>query len=287
MVEPDLVKKSSMKHAKIPYVLIIKRYWLRLAAICVTWFIYDFITYPFGIYSSTVVDTITGGDEALTTTFGWNVVINLFYIPGSVGGAFVVDYLGPKNTMILGLLCQALIGFIMSGAYVQLQHHVAAFAVVYGIFLSFGELGPGNNLGLLASKSGPTAIRGHFYGIAAAVGKIGAFVGTWVFPPMITAFSHHGKDPNRGATGPFWVGSGLAVLSAIITFFFISPLSHDGMAAEDEAFRLYLEEHGYDTSVMGLTEPELEKNAIVSEPDSVSDVGETDVKREKQMMETA
>lgn len=39
--------------------------------------------------------------------------------------------------------------------------------------------GPGNNIGLLASKSSPTAIRGQFYGIAAAVGKVGAFVGTW------------------------------------------------------------------------------------------------------------
>lgn len=51
--------------------------------------------------------------------------------------------------------------------------------MVYGIFLSFGEFGPGNNLGLLAAKSCPTAVRGQFYGAAAAIGKIGAFVGTW------------------------------------------------------------------------------------------------------------
>ena len=51
--------------------------------------------------------------------------------------------------------------------------------VVYGIFLSFGELGPGNCLGLLASKSSPTAVRGQFYGIAAAIGKVGAFIGIW------------------------------------------------------------------------------------------------------------
>lgn len=37
MVEPDLVQKNSMKHAPVPYLLIIKRYWVRLAAICVTW----------------------------------------------------------------------------------------------------------------------------------------------------------------------------------------------------------------------------------------------------------
>jgi hypothetical protein len=83
---------------------------------------------------------------------------------------------------ITGLLLQAVIGFIMSGLYVQLKKHVAAFAVVYGIFLSFGELGPGNCLGLLASKSGPTAVRGQFYGVAAAIGKVGAFVGTWCMP---------------------------------------------------------------------------------------------------------
>jgi len=55
----------------------------------------------------------------------------------------------------------------------------AILQVVYGIFLSFGELGPGNCLGLLASKSSPTAVRGQFYGIAAAIGKVGAFIGIW------------------------------------------------------------------------------------------------------------
>lgn len=51
-------------------------------------------------------------------------------------------------------------------------NHIAGFAILYGIFLSFGELGPGNCLGLLASKAiGPTAARGQLYGIAAAVGK--------------------------------------------------------------------------------------------------------------------
>ena len=165
-------------------------------------------------------------------------------------GAFIVDSLGPKNTMILGLIGQAIVGFIMSGLYARLTEHIAAFAVVYGIFLSLGEFGPGNNLGLLASKSGPTAVRGQYYGIAAATGKVGAFVGTWAFPPIIKAFG--GADSIRGNTGPFWIGSGLALLSAAITFLFVKPLTTDGMAREDEEFRAYLEANGYDTSQMGL-----------------------------------
>lgn len=69
---------------------------------------------------------------------------------------------------------------------------------------------------------------------------------------MIKAFG--GDDTTRGNTGPFWVGSGLAVLSAIITFVLIRPLSHDGMVKEDDDFRAYLAAHGYDTSLLGLAD---------------------------------
>ncbi|KAL7279070.1 metabolite transporter [Trametes coccinea BRFM310] len=271
MDEPTRFKKDSMARARVPYLLIIRRYWVSLAAISITWFLYDFITYPFGLYSSTVTNTITGGNDSLTVVFGWSVVINLFYIPGTLGGAFVVDYLGPKYTMITGLVLQAIIGFIMSGLYTQLTNHIAAFAVVYGIFLSFGELGPGNCLGMLAAKSGPTAVRGQFYGIAAAVGKIGAFGGTWAWQRIVDDFQkRHPNDPNIGQTGPFWIGSALAVVSALITFFFVRPLSHDCMAEEDRQFREYLEAHGYDTSQMGLIE---------SETNSVSSVADEKVSK--------
>ncbi|KAF8583045.1 MFS Git1p-related glycerophosphoinositol and glycerophosphocholine permease [Ramaria rubella] len=252
MEEPTRFKKDSMKNTTVPYLLILKRYWVRLAAVSVTWFIYDFITYPFGLYSSTVLDSVEPANASLAIVFGWNVVINLFYMPGTLIGAFAVDYFGPKYTMIIGLLLQALFGFIMSGLYTHLKHHIAGFAIIYGIFLSFGEFGPGNCLGLIAAKSGPTAVRGQFYGAAAAVGKVGAFVGTWVFPPMINAFG--GPDSDRGNSGPFFVGSGLAIFSALVTFAFIRPMSADGMAREDAEFREYLMSHGYDVSRMGIAD---------------------------------
>ncbi|KAH6909115.1 glycerophosphodiester transporter [Coprinopsis sp. MPI-PUGE-AT-0042] len=269
MEEPARYRKDSMKNAKTPYLLIIKRYWVSLAAISFVWFLYDIIVYPFGLYSSLIVNNITGGNNSLTVVLGWNVVINLFYMPGTLIGAFTVDYLGPKWTLISGLVCQAIIGFIMSGLYNHLSSKIGAFAVVYGIFLSFGEFGPGNCLGLLASKTSPTAVRGQFYGVAAAIGKVGAFVGTWMFPPIIDAFG--GSDSARGNTGPFWIASGLALLSALTTFFFITPLSADGMEKEDREFRQYLEDHGYDTTAMGLpgfTSENSSVNAVDEKVDS-------------------
>ncbi|EKM78114.1 hypothetical protein AGABI1DRAFT_86289 [Agaricus bisporus var. burnettii JB137-S8] len=254
MEEPERFRKDSMKHVKIPYGLVLKKYWPSLATISFIWFLYDFIAYPFGIYSSTILDNVTGGTDSLTVIFGWNVVINLFYIPGTLAGAFAVDYLGPKYCLITGLVLQGTIGFIMSGLYKRLTDHIAAFVVVYGIFLALGEFGAGNCVGLLASKSSPTAVRGQFYGVAAAIGKIGAFVGTWAFPPMIDAFG--GAKSLRGNTGPFWVGSGMAFLSAIVAFLFLKPVNADGMNKMDREFREYLEENGFDTSQMGLPDSE-------------------------------
>ena len=75
---------------------------------------------------------------------------------------------------------------------------------------------------------------------------------------LIQSADFGGPSSNRGNTGPFWIGSGLAILSALITFFFIRPLSRDGLVEEDRLFREYLEAHGYDTSKMGFVDPENE-----------------------------
>lgn len=62
-------------------------------------------------------------------------------MPGTLVGAMVVDYFGPKNTMCIGLAAQVVIGFILSGVYPFIKNHVAGFAILYGIFLTFGEFG--------------------------------------------------------------------------------------------------------------------------------------------------
>lgn len=112
-------------------------------------------------------------------TFGWNTVINLFYLPGAFIGSYVSDWIGPRRALAYGVTAQAIVGFIMAGCYPYLAvpKNIGGFCVVYGIFLSLGELGPGDNIGLVASKTSATAIRGRYYAFAAASGKIGAFIG--------------------------------------------------------------------------------------------------------------
>lgn len=182
-------------------------------------------------------------------------MVNIFYLPGTIIGAFLSDKFGPRYTLAGGVLAQAIVGFIFAGLYGQLDQpkNVAAFAVVYGIFLTLGELGPGNNIGLLASKTCHTGVRGQYYGVAAAMGKIGAFVGVWVFPYIQAAGGT--EDDNRYWQYPFYVAACLAILSATLAIFFLPPVDQDSITKEDIQFRAFLEANGYDTTQLGLKSP--------------------------------
>lgn len=138
----------------------------------------------------------------------------------------------------------------MAGVYARISTNIAAFAVVYGIFLSLGEFGPGNNIGLLAAKTCATGVRGRYYGIAAAVGKIGAFIGTLIFPYIQAA----GGSEVQSAQYPFWVASSLCILSAIITLVFIPNVGQDTIHEENARFRAYLVSQGWDVSQLGIQE---------------------------------
>ncbi|PWY67639.1 MFS general substrate transporter [Aspergillus sclerotioniger CBS 115572] len=249
---------SREKMHKFPAWLIIKFYWQRWCVVALIWFIYDFSTYSFSIYSSAWLSVIIGDNAPLWKTLGWNTLINVFYVPGSFLGAFMSDWYGPRNTLAFGVFVQGAIGFIMTGCYPYLDtsHYVAAFVVVYGIFLAMGEVGPGDNIGLCAAKTCATPIRGQYYGTAAAMGKIGAFVGTYVFPVIV---DDAGSNVAHQGQYPFYVSSSLCIFSAFLAYFGLPKINQDTITHEDARFRDYLESQGYDTSTMGIAAPETQE----------------------------
>ncbi|KAG5417824.1 hypothetical protein I9W82_005460 [Candida metapsilosis] len=224
-----------------PIWLIFKFYWFRLFIVSLIWFIYDFSVYSFGTFNTIIIGQIIP-NGSLYQNWGWSVVFNLFYMPGCFVGAIVGDYLGPRLTLALGVGIQGIIGIAMSACLDSLKKHVAGFVVVFGIFTTFGEFGPGNNTGLLASKTVATPIRGQYYGIAAATGKLGAFIGTWVFPAIQ---KHYSYDENLALQVPFYVSSALCLFSAFLAIFFVPPVGQDAINKEDKLFLEYLRDNGF------------------------------------------
>lgn len=58
MKDGERYAKDGMRYAKIPYLLVIKKYGGRLVTVSIIWFIYDFSAYAFGIYSSTILEGV-------------------------------------------------------------------------------------------------------------------------------------------------------------------------------------------------------------------------------------
>lgn len=246
--DSESFQKYNMKTlTKFPFWLTLKFYWFRLTIVSLIWFIYDFSIYSFGTYSSFMINKIVG-DDGLYVSFGWNVVFNLFYIPGAFFGAYLSDFIGPRLTISLGVFLQGIIGFAMSTQYPHLKNSVGRFVVVFGFFITFGEF-VGDTIGLLAAKTCATPIRGQYYGIAAAIGKVGAFVGTKVFPIIMANARKHSEDFEMQA--PFYVSAALCIFSGFLALFLCPSVGQNAINAEDDRFIAYLKENNFDVSLLG------------------------------------
>lgn len=135
-------RKSSMRKQRVPYWLALKRYYRHLIGSAACWFLYNWISIPFGIFSSTIINR-ANTDQSLVKSLGWGVLINCFYLPGPFIGGYLSDKIGRRQTMALGFTLQAILGFVLGGAIGPIQKIFPLFIVLYGIFLTLGEVGPG------------------------------------------------------------------------------------------------------------------------------------------------
>lgn len=235
MLNSKLYRRGAIK-GSVPYPLVLRYYWKSLIGTCGAWFLYDFVTFPNGVFSGTIISSVVK-NGSIEKTAEWQLLLGSIAIPGVLIGAWLCDTLGRKNTMMLGFSGYLVFGLIIGCAYDRITKIVPLFVVFYGLMLSSGNLGPGDMLGLMSSESYATAVRGTCYGISAALGKTGAAVGTEVFTPIQT---------NLGKKWTFIIAAICGVVGVFVTFFFIPNLTGDDLAIEDERFRAFLVAHGWD-----------------------------------------
>jgi len=283
--EPESFRRGTMASTKTPWWLCIKYYWFRLAVISMIWLLYNFSSYSFGLLSSQLLSNLLGADSRLWVSFGWNTLLTFWYMPGCIAGSWLSDLVGPRNALGYSVLVQAIVGFIMAGCYKYLAvpQNVAGFVIVYGLFIALGELGkqamsvrqtsstprytnredagPGDNIGLVASKTSATAVRGKYYGIAAAFGKIGAFIGSKTLILLYNNYYNAGETIKAGQV-PFLISSVFCLVNAALALFLLPHIGQDTIEEEDARFKAYLEAEGYDVSRMGLPSGESSEGVV-------------------------
>lgn len=238
--------------------IVIKTYWRRILGTCLTWFLYDFINYPFTLFSGNIVKQLPGGNGSLVHQIGYSTAMNVFLIPGCLVGALLLDRLGRRNTQALGFALQAIFGFVLGGAVEPIHKITPLYIVLYGLLLATGEGGPGICTLLLSAESFPTAVRGNLAGLSAAVAKAGAAVGTRVFDAIQNEYADQEMQSLRV---PVLVAAAIAVLGCIITLLCFPAEHHETLQDEDIYFRRVLKEHGISDDIWGNSET-LQRSAL-------------------------
>ncbi|GAA5965874.1 hypothetical protein JCM21900_004934 [Sporobolomyces salmonicolor] len=239
MLNSKLYRQGAIQK-RVPYPLVIRYYWKSLIGTAGAWFLYDFITFPNGVFSGTIIANIikATGKEKIRKTAEYQLLLSSIALPGCIVGALLVNRLGRRNLMILGFSGYLVIGLVVGCAYPQLSEpsRVGGFIVLYGLMQSFGNLGPGNVLGLSSAESYATAVRGTCYGFSAAVGKAGAAVGTETFGVIKT---------HLGQRYTFIIAACCGLAGMLVTYFFIRNDLGSDLAEEDARFAAYLQSKGW------------------------------------------
>ncbi|KAJ5132272.1 Glycerophosphoinositol permease 1 [Penicillium atrosanguineum] len=239
MLNSVLYRRGAIKK-HVPYKLVLRYYWKPLIGTCGAWFLYDFVTFPNGVFSATIISSVVH-KGTIRQTAEWQLLLGAIALPGVFLGAILCDRVGRKNVMMIGFSGYLVFGLIIGCAYSHITKIVPLFVIFYGLMQSSGNFGPGNMLGLLSSESYATGVRGTCYGLSAAIGKAGAAIGTEAFTPI---------KVNLGNQWTFIIAAICGVVGILVTWFFVPDLSGDDLRLRDERFRTYLVANGWD-GVMG------------------------------------
>lgn len=257
MATNELYKKGRFQ-SKIPLWLIIKFNWKPILGTCGAWFMFDFVTFPNGIFSGTIIASVIGGTKDLKKICEWNLLLGIIAIPGVFVGAWLCDRIGRKYTLIFGFTGYIIFGLIIGCAYEQLSNITPLFIVFYGLMNSMGNAGPGDMMGVTSSESFPTAVRGTLYGLSAAIGKVGAVAGTQSFQPI------------RDKIGPrytFIIAAVCGLVGILFAWLFIPHSRENDLMELDIKFYNYLIENGWQGK-MGFDEDQQSSTVMYVEEDS-------------------
>ncbi len=135
----------------------------------------------------------------------------VFAAPGYAVAALMMDKLGRKTIQILGFAMMA-VTFGMLALIPDVEKLIYPFLIIYGLSYFFTEFGPNATTFVYPSEIFPVKVRTTAHGVAAAMGKIGGFVGVFTFPFFM---AWHGLPAAEGAAAI------VSLMGLIVTIFLL------------------------------------------------------------------
>ena len=168
------------------------RKWLiMLAGTAGTWFLLDYAYYGNTISSPQILSLISPGASTMTKIALQLAIFVVAALPGYILGIARMDRIGHRRLQLAGFAMMALC-FLIIAVIPGMTTSVAPFLLVYGVSYFFTEFGPNMTTFVLPSELYPVTMRATGHGISAGVGKLGAFIGVFLFPLLQTSLGLRG-----------------------------------------------------------------------------------------------
>ncbi len=197
------------------------RQWLiMLAGTAGTWFLLDYAYYGNTISTPQILSLISPTASTMTKIALQLAIFVVAAVPGYVLAIARLDRIGHRRLQLLGF---AIMGacFLVIAAIPGMTTAVVPFLLVYGVSYFFTEFGPNMTTFVLPSELYPVSFRATGHGISAGIGKLGAFIGVFLFPLLNDWF---------GLRGTLLLTAGVAAAGFALTLVLPEPA---GRSLED------------------------------------------------------
>jgi MFS transporter, PHS family, inorganic phosphate transporter len=211
-----------------------RRLLVLLAGTAGCWFLLDYAYYGNTISTPQIIALITPHASQATTIAIQLAIFAIAAVPGYLLAIMRMDRVGHRKLQLAGFVmmgaCFAVIGLVPG-----MTTAVVPFLLAYGISYFFTEFGPNVTTFVLPGEVFPTRARATGHGISAGIGKLGAFIGVFLFPVL---------QHSLGLRGTLLLTAGVSVLGALLTLVLPEPagrsledISGEAITATEQAIR--------------------------------------------------
>ena len=217
-------RPGGMAHEAGLRAFLANRHWLvMLAGTAGCWFLLDYAYYGNTISTPQILSLISPHATTMMKITLQLAIFMVAAVPGYILAIARLDRIGHRKLQLIGFAMMALC-FLVIAAVPGMTTMVAPFLLVYGISYFFTEFGPNMTTFVLPSELYPVMMRTTGHGISAGIGKLGAFIGVFLFPLLQTSL---------GLRGTLLLTAGVSVLGLALTLVLPEPAgrSLDDIAA--------------------------------------------------------
>ncbi|MGO8864626.1 MAG: MFS transporter, partial [Acidimicrobiales bacterium] len=231
-IDTSGVTADGARHMGLRQFLTNRRMLILLLGTAGTWFLFDYAYYGNTLSLPSILKEVAPGASLDTKLFWTLAIFMIFALPGYIMAVARMDRIGHRRLQFIGFAVMA-IAFLVLGAVPVLTTALAPFLAIFGLSYFFIEFGPNTTTFVLPSEVYPVSMRTTGHGIAAGIGKLGAFIGVFLVPQL---------QKNIGLRGMLLVAGGAAVLGYLLTTVLPEPARRtlEEVSGEDDGYTVVL-----------------------------------------------